>query len=114
MTDFILLLIIGACWTWGVHCLFTSGYILGDAGNRIRQWFGRGAKPYIDCPPCMASIHGFIISSAYYHMNIFEWCDVQRMDIYRVIAYMVCLCGLNFIIKSILYPEYESEDVSPD
>lgn len=105
MTDFILLLIVGACWTWGVFTLFHEGYILERAGNLFRKynykpnggfsgtWY---SKPLFDCPPCMGSIHGFIISAIYY-----DW------HIYPMMAYMVCLCGLNFILKSILFPEYE-------
>lgn len=102
MTDFILLLIVGVCWTWGVHCLFSDGYLFAGAGNMVRanvpKW---AAKPLFDCPPCMSSVHGFMISAIYYDFHI-----------YPMLAFMVCLCGLNFIIKSILYPEYE--DVSPD
>lgn len=97
MSDFILLLIVGACWTWGVHCLFEDGYILGNAGSWLRKrlpaWI---YKPLIACPPCQSSLHGFAISAFYY-----DW------HIYQMIAYMICLCGLNFVIKSILYPEYE-------
>jgi len=98
MTDFILLLIVGACWTWGVYCLFGEGYIFGTVGSRLKKdglptW---AAKPLFDCPPCMSSIHGFTISAIYFDFHI-----------YPMMAYMVCLCGLNFVIKSILYPEYE-------
>jgi hypothetical protein len=97
VTDFILLLLIGACWIWGVHCLFSDGYILGNLGNFLRKHLPEWAlKPLIDCPPCMASVHGFMISAMYY-----EW------HIIHMVAYIFCLCGLNFIIKSILYPEYE-------
>lgn len=102
MTDFLLLLIFGACWTWGIHCVFSEGYLLAGVGNMIRKNVPKWAqKPTIDCPPCMSSIHGFAISAVY-----FDW------HIYPMLAYVVCLCGLNFVIKSILYPEYE--DVSPD
>lgn len=97
MTEFILLLLFGACWCFGIYCLFSEGYILEKAGKVIRanvpKW---AAKPTIDCPPCLASIHGFAISAIF-----FDW------HIYPMLAYIVCLCGLNFIIKSILFPEYE-------
>lgn len=98
MTDFLLLLIFGACWTWGICCLFQEGYILYSFGKKLKDigvpiWV---AKPLFVCPPCMSSIHGFLISAIY-----FDW------HIYPMMAYMVCLCGLNFIIKSIIFPEYE-------
>lgn len=98
MNDFILLIIVGAFWTWGVHCLFDEGFVL----NPIREYFRREgmpvwiAKPLYLCPPCMSSVHGMMISGIY-----FEW------HLYPMAAYMVCLCGLNYIIKSILFPEYE-------
>lgn len=110
MTDFILLLIVGSCWCWGVFTLFHEGYFLERIGNKLRKfdifpgnksmqerWIGTWySKPLFDCPPCMASIHGLLISAIYY-----EW------HIYPMGAYMICLCGLNFIVKSILFPEYE-------
>lgn len=103
MTEFILLLIIGVAWIWGVHCMFSDGYVFGPLHRNLAEiglpkWI---SKPLFGCPPCMGSIHGFMISVIYYDFHI-----------YLVMPYMVCLCGLNFIIKSILYPEYE--DVSPD
>lgn len=98
MSEFILLLLFGACWTWGVYCVFAEGYIMWFLNKNLEQtafpnW---AAKPLYRCPPCMSSIHGFAISAAYFDFHI-----------YPMMAYMVCLCGLNFIIKSILYPEYE-------
>lgn len=105
MTDFLLLLIFGACWIWGVHCLFADGYILSKFADYFRveipdstpesyaaTWY---SKPLFDCPPCMASFHGGIIGVCFigFHPS--------------VIPYMVCLCGLNFIVKTILFPEYE-------
>lgn len=105
MTDFILLLILGSCWCWGVFTLFHEKYVLEKIGDLLRKenndspskmegtWY---SKPLFDCPPCQASVHGFLISAIYY-----EW------HIYPMGAYMICLCGLNFIVKSILFPEYE-------
>lgn len=97
MTDFILLLIFGAVWTWGFHCPFQDGYILEKAGHlmwdRLPKWI---SKPLFACPPCMASAHGFLISAFYYDWHIFQ-----------MLPYMICLCGLNYILKTILYPEYE-------
>jgi hypothetical protein len=109
MIDFLLLLVFGVCWTWGFRTPFQEGYFLEKIGNFFRSeddssppelignWF---TKPLFDCPPCMASVHGLIISSVYYSFQ-YEWM------IFKIIGYIVCLCGLNFIIKSIIYPEYE-------
>jgi len=105
MTDFLILLVVGSFWCWGVFTLFYDGYVLDKIGDLLRKenddsppkikgtWY---SKPLFDCPPCMASIHGFLISAIYY-----DWL------IYLMGAYMICLCGLNFIVKSILFPEYE-------
>lgn len=97
MTDFILLLLFGVCWTWGFSCPFQEGYVLHPVGKKMwDNWPEWVCKPLFACPPCMSSLHGFAISAVYFDFHIFP-----------MAAYMVCLCGLNFIIKSILYPEYE-------
>lgn len=97
MTDFILLLLFGAFWTWGVSCLFQEGYILEKPGNYLwGNWPKWICKPLFACPPCMSSVHGSVIAICY-----FDW------HLYYILPYMICLCGINFIIKSILYPEYE-------
>jgi hypothetical protein len=105
MSDFILLLIAGAAWTWGFFCIFRDGYFLAPIGNLLRKtlptspetyaatWY---TKPLFDCPPCMSSLYGLSISAGYFHFHILE-----------MIVYVVCLCGVNFVIKSILFPEYE-------
>lgn len=101
MTDFILLLLIGACWTWGVFTLFHEGFILHKIGNILKEPYGLGyksnwyTKPLFDCPPCMSSFHGGIIGLLFFGLS------------FKVLTFMICLCGLNFIIKSILFPEYE-------
>lgn len=97
MNEFVLLLLIGCVWIWGVYCPFSDGYAFAKVGDWVRSvipmWL---YKPLFGCPPCMSSAHGFFISAIYY-----DW------HIYPMAAYIVCLCGLNFIIKSILFPEYE-------
>lgn len=105
MNEFIVLLIFGALWCFGIYCLFAEGYILEPFGNMVRkklptspetygaQWY---TKFMFDCPPCMGSLHGFFIAAFYY-----DW------HIAQMFLFMVCLCGMNYIIKSILFPEYE-------
>ena len=100
MTDFILLLIVGACWVWGVHCVFSEGYILERIGNKIRDKVGMYSKPLFDCPPCMSGCHGLFIGVTGCHY----WFDNNA---YIILPFVLCLCGLNFVIKSIVYPEYE-------
>jgi hypothetical protein len=102
MTDFLLLLLFGVCWTWGFRTPFQEGYFLEKIGKFFRSEDGTGTwftKPLFDCPPCQASLHGFMIASIYY--------GAAGWNLLIVFGYMICLCGLNFIIKSILYPEYE-------
>lgn len=95
MTDFILLLIMGVFWTWGVHCLFAPKYILYKIGEviweSVPKWL---TKPLFVCPPCMASVHGFLIATAYYDFHLMI-----------IIVYMVCLCGVNFILKELIYAD---------
>lgn len=96
MNDFIVLVIIGACWCWGVFTLFQDGYILEKPGHFLWDNIGNFVcKPIFSCPPCMASIHGFAIGFIYYGLS------------WQIPIFMICLCGLNFIIKSIIFPEYE-------
>ncbi len=93
MSDFILLLIVGSAWIWGIHCLFADGYILEQIGEKAWvRWPKWITKPLFICPPCMSSVHGFLVSAVYYDFHI-----------YPMLVYMVCLCGVNYILKSIIY-----------
>lgn len=96
MSEFIVLLLIACFWCFGIFTPFHEGYILEGLGNRIKAVIGKQlAKPLFSCPPCSASVHGAAI-------GLFWW----GIDI-RVIPFMICLCGLNFIVKTLLFPEYE-------
>ena len=93
MIDFILLLIIGSLWIWGVFAVFDEGNILGYVRANFEGVLGVWIlKPVFGCPYCMASIHGFAIGMIYLPEYI------------QTIPYIICLCGLNFIIKEYLYP----------
>lgn len=95
MIDFILLIIIGSLWIWGIFALFDEGNLLWFIRERAeKDGAGYMIKPFVSCPYCMSSIHGFWISIAYYGFDQF----------YLIPIYMICLCGLNFIIKEYLYP----------
>lgn len=91
----LILLVIGVLWTWGIHCLFSEGYILEPVGLVIEKAIGTWAcKPLFLCPPCMSSVHGIII---------FFW--IVDLPWYNVFVYVICLTGINFIIKEWLYLE---------
>lgn len=97
MTDFVLLLLVGSLWIWGVFCLFSEGYLLHFIASKaekdgVPRWI---TKPAFGCPPCMSSLHGLIIGLPTFGLSA------------QALLFIVCLCGLNFIIKSWLYPEYE-------
>lgn len=47
-------------------------------------------KPIFDCPPCMASLHGFIAFFIFY----------GTID-FRVIPFIFCVSGLNWLLSSI-------------
>lgn len=96
MNEFIASLIIVSLITWGIYCSFSDGYIFGNVGGYLIKNLGLWlCKPLFACPPCMASVYGGMFAVIYYD---FKW---------QVIVFIVCLCGLNFIIKSIIFPEYE-------
>jgi len=93
MIDFILLLIIGSLWIWGVFAAFDEGNIFWPIRKSLEdlgcEWW---LKPLFGCPYCCASVHGLVISLYHYGPSLV------------IIPYIVCLCGLNFIIKEYLYP----------
>jgi hypothetical protein len=93
MIDFILLLIIGSLWIWGIFALFDEGNLLWPIRKRIEDLgLGMWIKPLFSCPYCCASVHGLLISAYFYGPSLVT------------IPYIICLCGLNFIIKEYLYP----------
>jgi hypothetical protein len=97
VTNFLLLLLFGVFWTWGIHAIFAEGYILEKPGNWIRKHFPSWIeKPLIGCPPCQASFHGVFI-----YVTFNDW------FLYPMLAYVICLCGVNFIIKERLYGGYD-------
>lgn len=82
-------------WIWGVHCIFSEGYTMHRFGLFLERILGTTlCKPLFICPPCMSSVHGllfaFLISMPYHIIPYF----------------MIVLCGINFIIKKFVYPDY--------
>lgn len=95
MTDFLILLLIGSFWCFGIYAPFSEGYVFENIGTFGIKHLGKLAKPLFACPPCMASVHGSILA-----IVVYDWTFIA-------LAFVVCLCGLNFIVKSIIFPEYE-------
>lgn len=92
MTEFLQLTFIASLWIWGVFAAFDEGNLLWFARNNFEKTGGMWlAKPLFSCPYCMSSVHGGTIGFIYYGFD------------YRVIGLMLCVCGLNFIIKEYLY-----------
>jgi hypothetical protein len=83
-------LILGVLWCQGVYKLFDDGF--EKVASWIESKIGRKwCKPLFDCPPCMASVHGTILSFVFFGFDIFSW-----------ILYCFCLCGLNYIVQPII------------
>lgn len=92
MNEFLQLTVITSIWIWGVFALFDEGNLLWGVRKVCEATLGTTiCKPIFCCPYCMASIHGGLIGLYYYGFQI------------EVIALVFCVCGLNFIIKTILY-----------
>lgn len=89
MTDFLLLLIVTSLWCIGVWNAFDENMVFGSSRKYIDKWPSWIRKPLVDCPPCLASIHGF---ASY---TIFHGLDLM------VIPFIVCLSGLNYIVIQI-------------
>lgn len=92
-----MLLTLNGLFIWGVYCPFSEGYVLHFIAKNLEhtglpRWL---SKPLYGCPPCMSSFYGIPVG-----LIVYDWTWVAG-------AYVICLCGLNYIVKSILFPEYE-------
>lgn len=94
MTDFITMLIIGSFWCYGVYAVFNNDHLLGPVADWIEKSTSvTFCRPLFGCPPCMASFHGVIFGLIVFGFN------------WNVLPFIVCLCGLNFIIKQLIFEE---------
>lgn len=94
MIDLIALGIINVGFIWGINCAFSEGYFLEGAGKVIEKAIGtKPCKPLFLCPPCMSSVWG----------GLFFWAFANA-TFWLLLPYVICLCGINFIIKEYLYP----------
>jgi hypothetical protein len=80
-------LLIGFLWCQGVYKLFDDG--LSWIASKIEMKIGLiWSKPLFNCPPCMASVHGTILSFAFFGFDFRTW-----------ILYCFCLCGFNYLFQ---------------
>lgn len=88
------MLILGSTWCFGIYALFDNDHLLGPAGDWIEAKTSTTfIRPLFGCPPCMSSVHGTIIGLIVFGLTL------------TVIPFVICLCGLNFIIKNIIFEE---------
>jgi hypothetical protein len=115
-TSLLTILILSSVWCFGFHAVvkklilreifdydldeaWSRGYIQElPSGGGIPAWVKSILKPIFACPTCMASVHGTAIFFAFVlgYLPLIMWP-----------VWCICLCGLNFIIQNIIYPEYE-------
>jgi hypothetical protein len=78
----------------GIYGLLSDGMLLGKVGNFIRLKAGAfWSKPLCDCPPCMASVWGFLPMFAYVG---WDWI---------LIPYTLSLSGLLYVFARIGFVE---------
>jgi hypothetical protein len=83
-------IIITSLWCLGFYKAFDEGMIFGFIAKAFKNSPRWVTKPLFNCPPCMASFHGFIAFFLIY----------GNMDA-RVIPFIFCVSGLNWILSSI-------------
>jgi hypothetical protein len=99
MTDFfeyytfISYLIIGSAYCFGIFKIFDD--VLVGVRAKLEYLIGpKWCRPLVSCPPCLASVHGFYLGLIFFGLN------------WTIPLYCICLCGLNYIVNSLL-PEYD-------
>lgn len=94
MIEFIIYILITSAWIWGVNCLFSEGHLLEATGDvlweALPEWI---CKPLFNCPACMSSVHGLI----WFFVGI-PFCFNDTLPIGQLIPFLICLCGLNFLL----------------
>jgi len=90
MSEYAILALFVALWCWGAHNAFKDGEIFGYAGNFLRKVMPSWVlDPTIDCPVCMASIHGTV----WFLIWVPEWSFIPW------IMFIVAISGFNYIIQ---------------
>ncbi len=97
MTTFILSLIPASLFIYAVHILFQEDHLLEKWGDLITEKLGdKWSKPVINCPICMSSIWGLLcFAEISYVFGV-------HLPIRQLIPYIMCLCGLNYIINKLI------------
>jgi hypothetical protein len=81
-------------WCFGIYAVFNNDHILGPVADWLEKVTSVSfCRPIFGCPPCMASFHGGIMGLIAFGFN------------WAVIPFVICLCGLNFIIKTLIFEE---------
>jgi len=92
MNEYTILALFTAFWCWGFHNAFKDGEVLGMPGTWLRAHLPAWVlDPTIDCPVCMASIHGttwFLIWEP-------KWAFLPW------IMFIVAVSGFNYVIQLI-------------
>lgn len=86
--EFLILAIFVVGWCWGFHNAFRDGEIFGVVGNWLRAHLPAAVlDPTIECPICMASIHGTT-----WFLLLHEWYFLPW------IMFIVAVSGFNYVI----------------
>jgi hypothetical protein len=84
-------LLLVSLWCFGVHAAFQNDMLLGRLGAWVEQGIGyKWCRPLFGCPPCMASVHGGVFAIVAYDFT------------YTAVIFVICLCGLNYVINQLL------------
>jgi hypothetical protein len=109
MVTFILLIIVAVAWIWGIKCIFSTGHIFQKAGdwveNNLHEWV---YKPTIGCQACMSSIHGTLWFWTYGIVVLNAETLLSKVILW--IVYLLCLCGVNFMLLESIYKEPEVKE----
>lgn len=89
MNEYAILALFTTFWCWGFHNAFKDGEVLGRPGNWIRNnmppWW---RDPMVECPVCMASVHGTI----WFLIWEPQWAFLPW------IMFIVAVSGFNYVI----------------
>lgn len=94
MTDFTHQLFFASLWCFGIYAVFNNDHLLGPVADWLENVTSvTFCRPLFGCPPCMASVHGSYLGLILFG---FSW---------TILPFIICLCGLNFIIKTLIFKE---------
>jgi hypothetical protein len=101
MTTFLTSLLPASLFIFAVHILFQEGHLFEQAGKKITQFLGeKWSKPVINCPICQSSVWGTL----WFFLGLNVAFDIEY-HFKLWFPYVMCLCGLNFIINKLISKE---------